>query len=780
MQPLETSPYKIQRPSERQVRVASISTAEVLIQALLNAHRDGTLAEWMRQHRHMARWLRLQLLQPVLGSAGDALKSDSEQATALAWLLHWAVVRLRPDQATDVIGREEWLSRTSWRPMLSTVCHYGFEPVRPFRDRYHPQADESASSHLCGLWSVGPSTYYRYLEKAKRALASQWRAGLLDAEQRLSLRSAVRLRVLERMKFDDEDAAQLWHAAQVPKASGAGDIASALWHQSHAGNVDAFISLLRRCTVELANEVETDGLIDAMASKALSERQHFELLLASAALWHSRGVAEREQAALEQALRMAATADDALMLGRVYGELGKFHELRDADRAFAFFQDCTDELWRAGVGSDGEGEGTTDGTTKGTTKGKSSLPLVEEFVVSLVRLAWSYVLRNDPRSKIALDRAQALRERHPLASPTAAMLEQAWGEYWRRAGDLPRAIEHKHRALNLYEKAADRASTLKTYSNLSLLYGQAKDFARAIDYANRVLAFAQTMNLEPELLASTRLNLGVAHFWNGDLAMAGEQYQIALQFALRAQLRFIARTAHYNLAEVAYLQFKTSRDKADEARGDLHAEASLTTLPLESDPSHSEAIKKLKRETLGVDVDRLAPQEAVLYPVELAEVQKQREFLAVPSSPEPQVRAHLRIANAYLAVAMKEREAALTLMQRHGLGDRFTAELNALQTTFERELSLEQQLTRRWTDEASDLLSTARCNAVLARLILAGALNKSGYAELCALSPATASKHLATLAQRGLLTQTGKGPSTRYVLPDVGSQGDTGISTISR
>ena len=40
----------------------------------------------------------------------------------------------------------------------------------------------------------------------------------------------------------------------------------------------------------------------------------------------------------------------------------------------------------------------------------------------------------------------------------------------------------------------------------------------------------------------------------------------------------------------------------------------------------------------------------------------------------------------------------------------------------------------------------------------------SGYAGLCGVSPATASKHLSVLTERGLLTQTGRGPSTRYLL----------------
>jgi hypothetical protein len=173
--------------------------------------------------------------------------------------------------------------------------------------------------------------------------------------------------------------------------------------------------------------------------------------------------------------------------------------------------------------------------------------------------------------------------------------------------------------------------------------------------------------------------------------------------------------------------------------------------------------------------DRLAPQEAVLYPIELTEVQTQREILAVPSSPEPHVRAHLRIANAYLMVAMKERASALVLMQRHGLTQQFNADIAALQSTFERELTHEQKLARVWAEQAADLLSPQRCNAVLAQLISAGSVNKSGYAELCALSPATASKHLSTLAQRGLLTQTGNGPSTRYVLPIT----QAGVSTMS-
>jgi Fic family protein len=146
-------------------------------------------------------------------------------------------------------------------------------------------------------------------------------------------------------------------------------------------------------------------------------------------------------------------------------------------------------------------------------------------------------------------------------------------------------------------------------------------------------------------------------------------------------------------------------------------------------------------------------------------VRRHREQLAVPGAPQDHVGAHLAIARAYLSIAMKEREAALSLIERHGLGQRFIDEIESLRQTFDRELTREQKLAAQWRQATADLLSAQRCAAVLEALMASGYVNKSAYAELCALSPATASKHLGTLAERGLLVQTGRGPATRYLLP---------------
>jgi DNA-binding transcriptional ArsR family regulator len=166
----------------------------------------------------------------------------------------------------------------------------------------------------------------------------------------------------------------------------------------------------------------------------------------------------------------------------------------------------------------------------------------------------------------------------------------------------------------------------------------------------------------------------------------------------------------------------------------------------------------------GEAKDRLIPQESAVHFEQMSDIQRHRAALAVPLAPEAHVRARLAIAHAYLTIAVNEREAAQLLMQRHGLTQQFAAELAALRQTHDRESSREQLLAAKWRQQIEDLLDEPRRTALAAWLLRDGSINKSAYAELCRVSPATASKHLSTLTERGLLQQTGKGPSTRYQL----------------
>jgi tetratricopeptide (TPR) repeat protein/Mn-dependent DtxR family transcriptional regulator len=762
-------------------RRPSPALAEAWIGAWLEAHRSGTLAPWLAAHPRLARRLATTLLAPVLGTLGEgadrpagpagqggqdaAAPLADRAAHALTLWLRWALSTLRPDRASAdaPIDREHWLSRTSWRPLLALQCHFGFEPVPAFRDRYRAAPDEPPASQLCGLWSIGASTYYRHIDKAREALAARLRAGV-DGPDRLALRAAVARWTVPAGRHDDPAAAAAWHRQQAERTRRCGDAATTLWHLGRAGALTPEVpdplaparAFLRQHLAELANTPEAEYLMQAALARD-EPAERFEALLLQCELRQLQGQVEAQRALAEQALREAHAADDPVRLGRAACALGRYHEPRDTDRAFALFEDAADALWRAGAD---RAEPAVDAHAPA---------MVEAYAEALVRLGWLLGLRNDPRARITLERVEALRERHTLAWSTLALLEQTWGEYWRRAGEPPRALSHMHRAMNLHERSGNAHALLKACCNLALLYGEIRDFPRAVEHSRRVLSLASVTPIEPQLRSSTLLNLGAALFWQDDLDGAEAAYREAQIVAQAAGLALNQGRAHYNLAEVAYLRFKATGDAAHERAGDAHTAAALAVWPHGSDPAYAEATQQLKGVVLAAAVpsaDRLVPQESLLHPAELAQVAAQREALAAASSPDARVAAHLRIAEAYLTVALKEREAARALMRRHELSERFDSALQSLQATWSRELDREATRAAQWTAQAADLLGEARCRSVLAALATEGVLRKRRYAEAAGVSPATASKHLAALVARGLLEQSGKGPATRYRLKD--------------
>jgi tetratricopeptide (TPR) repeat protein len=730
---------------------------EAVLGPALAAQRAGTLDELLRRRPRLTRWFARRLLPPVRAIAGDAVPDDPLQPAAWQLLLRALLARLRPDGASRLaaIDPDDWTERTSWRPLLALACQHGLLAPPQFPDLYRARSGESAAEQLCGLWAVGPSTFYRYVDKGRRMLADALVDTAASGERRAALDALLQEEVYALLQLEEPPARAAWHARQAAAALAARDGCAALWHLMRAGDVAGFIHCLQRFRVELASDPATEPRVQQLAAQDIDWRLRFWLCQARAGLWRVRGVEQAERDALDEALRIASTANDRLMLGIVYGALGKIDESRDPDRAFSCYQESAEFLRQAGLPDD---------------PAAADADVLEAYVHTLVHLGWLYVLRNDPRSKAVLDRAEALREHCPQATGLLGMLEQAWGEYWRRSGELRRAIEHKHRALHTYERLGDRQAILKTYGNLALIYGDAKDFPRAIEYSQRVLDMAAKFSVEPETVASTHLNVGAAYFWQGKYDAAIDHYERALQISQRAALRVLVGRAHYNLAEAFYKRFQVHDRADDERQGDAHAAAALLCWPeIGGNPEAMEATRNLKREILGPRdnefYDRLLPAELAAHFDEMSQVQRQRAALALPLAAEDRIVAHLAIARAYLEIAVKEREAAVALIDRQGLGPRFADDLQGLREVFDRGLSREQQLSAKWREATGDLFDWSGGALLLQHLLRAGSVNKSGYALQCRVAPATASKHLAKLAERGLLVQTGKGPSTRYLLP---------------
>lgn len=730
----------------------SLPAIESLIGTLLAAHRAGTLQETLGHRPRLVRWLRRRYLGQILGAAGDLLHDDVRSAQALTVLLRWAVLRLRPDRGDTAapIDRQAWLERTSWRPFLAVVTHFGFAAVPDFGDRYRRRPDEPAVENLCGLWAIGTSTFYRYLDKGKRQIAESLHAWPPEAGVRMSLRAIAHAEVAARTAETDPEA---WHRRQIELSLARRDVCSALWHALRGHDAAAFIEMLRRHRVELSGDGEVDLLVDEFLSGDISSRQRFDVLISLGALWRTRNAEDRARQVYEDALLHANRHADKMMLGIVYGALGKFHETRDSDKARACLEDSAEFLRQASM----------QGASPDSAEARA------EYLRALQRLAWLNLLQNDPRARTVLDTAQALRASQPVPEDVEATLEQAWGEYWRREARFRRALEHKHRALNIYERLGDRREVLSTYNNLAILYVEINEYELAADYANRVVQATRVAPIDPYLLTSALGNLGIARFWQERYEDAIAHYRAGLDESLRAGLPVLAHRAHYNLAEAYYKRFLQTKDPADERAGDHHIAQTLNAPIAERDPQLRDVAPNLKTEILGVRDplahERMLPPESAQHFEEMAIVQRNRATLALPAQPADHIRAHLAIANAYLAISTKEREAALELIRQHGLDHEFDSEIDALQITFSRELTKEKVLHAQWKQKSYGVLTEERASSVLKQVLEAGSINKSGYAQLCQVGLATASKHLGTLAERGLLVQTGKGPSTRYVLP---------------
>lgn len=730
-----------------------VALAEALIDAALAAQRSGTLDELVRQRPMAARWLMRRFQHLLIGTVGDALEVEQPLVLSADLLLRWALTQLRPDREPgfEGIDRKAWLDLTAWRPMLAATCYAGVLPVPDFRERYRRRVDEPSIENLCGLWSVGPSTFYRHLDRAKRSMAELLVREPIGIPTRFALRRYLQADAARRQGLATQDQRAAWHQRQAERALVRHDVGSALWHRLAAADVRGFIRALQVDALQAANHPETDALIDRLAAGALSPRDRVEVELARAALARTRNMADRAQQACENALQIAVAAGDKLLMGIAYGALGAFHDTRDADRAFACFEDSADCLRQA-------------------DPQQSDRSAVEAYLTTLTRLAWLYLQRNDPRARTVLERTQQIGGAIDVPDEIAGMQAQSWGELARRSGQLREALQHKQRALNIFERLGDRRSVLATWLNLSSIYAELQQFDRAIAYAERILEVAARQDVEPQIVAGTHLNLGATYYLQGRCDPAIDQYQLALDASLRSGLRLEATRAHFNLAEAYYKRFQTSQDSRDERDGDLHVDAVLRAPMTESSPALLELARKLKTDLLGqleeLEKDRLLPEESAIHLDEMAEIQRQRAVLAVPISPEAHVRARLAIAKAYLAISMQEREAALELIARHDLGAGFTQELGALRAAFDRELTREQRLLGDWNEGAADLLSEPGRVALIEWLLKQDSINKSAYAELCNVSPATASKHLSALSERGLLRQTGKGPSTRYLLDE--------------
>lgn len=727
--------------------------AEELVDAAFAALRQGTLTVLIGHRPRAACWMLRHVRALVQGVAGELLPPGAAGLELqVRWLLRWAVAQLRPDQGPglDDIPRAAWAGQVAWRPVLALACQAGLLAVAEMPERYRRRPGESAADNLCGLWGVGPSTFYRCLDRAQAAVARLSQQPL-PVPMRLALRAGLLAELQRAGHWLDDAARRAWHAARRQADEQAGAMASALWHALQAGDAEAAVRCAAHRPAALAAEPEAEAMLERLAAAELPPRARFDLWLARALIARTRQAPERELAACQAALRLAEAQGSELMRGEAYFALGRCHEARDGDRSRACYGDSLRHLEAA------------------TAEAPAALVQAARLQ-TLARLALTQVRRNEPAARATLDEAQALLEALGGADELQALLSQAWGAYWRIGGERERARDAWMHALNVFERLGDQRSVLATYRNLMLLHAEARDLAQLEACAQRIFAEAERSTVEPAILIGAHGNLGYGYSLaeRNDRAIHHFRESLALAVAARSDLE--ANRARCYLADACYYQFLKTGDAALEAEADdlvaqvLRAPESTVT------PTLLETARGLKAYVLGQlpqqSVDRVLDDEAQVHLEAMAAIRRHREALAGGAGGRERALAQLGIARAYLDIADRERQAAFALADELGLADELAPQLQALRAYLGVQLSGPGALAERWRTAASDLLDEARRLAVAERLLGQGELSKASYGEAAAVSPATASKHLATLTERGLLVQSGKGPSTRYRLPD--------------
>ncbi len=714
------------------------------LELALAAHRNGDLAALCQQRPRIVRWLLRKYAQPLLWHVHATEGAALNDVVAL-WL-RWALRESAPDlRSTEALHRSAWLGAPIWRPYVALASHYGFFAVPDFRERYCARRDEPPFERICGLWGIAPSSFYRYLDRGKRKLAAQLFVPL-NRERFSSLCDFIRITSVaapgvEGLPATHFDGHELHRTQQR-------DHLSTFWRLLRSEQTRGAIEYAGEHFTSFCEYELIDPLLDQVANGAQEVHERIGLSLLRARIAQSQNRPEAQAQELRRALELASSVNDLLALARVYAATARSAELRDVDRAMADYRASIDHYDRILLSAPDDAE-----------------RLDSERVAASIRLAWLYIQRNDPTATHLVAHCEARANDANTDIETLASLAQARAELSRRVGDRQTAISANLRALQFYERTANTSQALRVCGTLVLLYGELKELPLAREYADRVFR-NERLGVEAHTVAATYLNLGVAYFWSDEFDAAIDAYQCALDIASKNRLHPLTGRAHYNMAETFYRRLRITNDAVDERFGDTHVEFAVSIWERSGDKAACEATRNLKSTVLGLRehlvYDRLLPAELAAHFDELTRIQAQRLAMQRANCDEARALALLSVAKEYLDIAVKERERALALLRDRSISAAVDERLRALSEAFHRSLSLEESLIERWRNESKGVVPEDKLDRLAKHLARSDTIKKSTYATLCAVSPATASKHLALLAQSGLLVKANRGRATLF------------------
>jgi tetratricopeptide (TPR) repeat protein len=724
----------------------------VLLDQALDGMRQGGVPPWPAgRWPRLRRRLEQQWLGPIWGTWGDQVSQTERWPEAVRVLLQWTCGLVRPDHQLALgIGQipdTAWVEQTAWRPLLAVAATSNLLPVPDMPRHYRRTTGENALETLSGLWAVGTSTTYRYVDKGRRQMVDALAIAQIDADRRWALREVAFTARLSELPVG-------WHSEISQSLAQHGHAMDAAWHLCRARQWTSLAELLRRRALELASSPEHNALSQTLRRADVELTSRVELALGESVMWRCLGDTDAEGDCLRLALRTAESVNNdirALHIAEALYGMGYFYNARDPEQAHTHLEAACQQILVA--------------SHHVSHIGQARLQSV--YVSALAAQAFIQLRRNNPQALSLLKSAlSAANECEQLTVDAQCILLKAQAEAARCNDQLSEALRFRQQALVLYERAGDLREVLDSKVNLGQLLTQLGKAKEGREICEQVLKMAQSLSVRPEALLSAYVGLALADMTLGDLDSAVLQLNHVVRISQQFGLARHQLSGLMNLAEVHFLRMKQHGGIDDERLGDQYAKQARELAARLGLTQQEAKAQSLKQATLNPQtaVHHLLPIETSAHPGEFAKIEALRAELALPRPPAQRARTHIALSQLYLRIAAKERDAARGLMQTHGLSD-LESELEALQQTWAHDGNLASRLSQRWREQVGDWLTDAQRKAVLARLLEEGSLSKSSYGEAAEVSPATASKHLGLLADKGLLEQQGRGPATRYVLP---------------
>ncbi len=169
------------------------------------------------------------------------------------------------------------------------------------------------------------------------------------------------------------------------------------------------------------------------------------------------------------------------------------------------------------------------------------------------------------RSKEALSHFEQLLTQY-RAPKIKAQIYQSIGLLHLDFGNLREAQTNLEKALRFLERGRDPEAEAGVYRMLARILERRRDYAGALEYAQRALVIAQQHRLHPQM-RDIYLVLSVTHFYGGNPEQSVQYAEESLSFALQGNDQFRIVLSHNQLAHVLLFtgNVTAARRQADEA-----------------------------------------------------------------------------------------------------------------------------------------------------------------------------------------------------------------------